>query len=61
MQTFLMSFLLILLIGCSPKTEFQKMTPDNPFNVSLNNPIDYAGVTGDNIDEYVVKEGLLRS
>lgn len=53
MQTFLMSVLLILLIGCSPKTEFQKMTPDNPFNVSLNEPIDYAGVTGDNIDEYV--------
>ena len=29
------------------------MTSNNPFNVALNEPIDYANVTGNAIDEYV--------
>jgi thimet oligopeptidase len=43
----------MVLIGCSPKTELKKMSSNNPFNVSLNQPIDYANVTGDAIEEYV--------
>lgn len=44
-----------LLIGCSSpqKPEKLQMSADNPFNVSLNEPFDYAKVTGDHIESYV--------
>ena len=48
-------FLIILLMNCSSKTETTaiQLSADNPFNVNLNYPIDYANVTGDDITEYV--------
>jgi Zn-dependent oligopeptidase len=48
-------FLLILLMNCShnKETELLKLSEDNPFNVSLNEPIDYKNVTGASIEEYV--------
>lgn len=44
-----------LLMGCSneSKTEKIKMSADNPFNVALNEPIDYAKVTAGHIEAYV--------
>ena len=56
MKTVFYSFLLtILLMSCSNKTKTTiiEMSPDNPFNIELNEPIDYANVTGDFIEEYV--------
>ena len=50
---------LLSLMNCSEKetqkqhTELQK---DNPFNVALNEPFDYAKVTGESIQEYVSYE-----
>ncbi|RLD29478.1 MAG: hypothetical protein DRI75_03240 [Bacteroidetes bacterium] len=48
-------FLTILLMSCSNNTETTaiKLSADNPFNVALNVPIDYANVTGEAIEEYV--------
>ena len=42
-------------MNCSSKTETTaiQLSADNPFNVNLNYPIDYANVTGDDITEYV--------
>ena len=42
-------------MNCSGKTETTaiQLSADNPFNVNLNQPIDYANVTGDDITEYV--------
>jgi len=48
-------FLMALLIGCSNNTKIEKLelSTDNPFNVALNKPIDYANVTADHIKSYV--------
>ena len=48
-------FLLSIFIGCSKKTKEEplEMTTDNPFNVSLNEPIAYADITPADIDDYV--------
>ena len=42
-------------MSCSNKTKTNiiEMSLDNPFNIQLNEPIDYANVTGDFIEEYV--------
>lgn len=43
-----------LLMGCSKSsTDKLKMSEDNPFNVTINQPIAYASVTSDHIDSYV--------
>lgn len=48
-------FLAALLIGCAnePKMERLAMSADNPFNVALNVPIDYANVKAGHIKSYV--------
>jgi thimet oligopeptidase len=48
-------FLIALLIGCSNETKIEKleMSSDNPFNVELNKPIDYANVRADHVEAYV--------
>lgn len=45
----------LLIISCTnkPKTERLTLAADNPFNVVLNEPIDYASVTADHIKSYV--------
>ncbi len=43
----------ILLVGCASEDTTISMSADNPFNVALNEPIDYVNVTGDAIDEYI--------
>lgn len=53
MKNFLMSALALFLIGCSSNPEIKTMNADNPFKVSLNEPIDYANVDGDHIHELV--------
>lgn len=47
--------LIALLLGCSTETRIGKleMSEDNPFNVALNEPIDYAKVTADHVESYV--------
>lgn len=45
--------LTVLFISCTPEDKTISMSMDNPFNVQLNQPIDYANVTGDAVDEYV--------
>ena len=47
--------LITLLYGCSnePKIEKLEMAADNPFNVALNEPIDYAKVSADHVAAYV--------
>jgi len=47
--------LLFLLTNCSKETKIdkEKLSENNPFNVSLNELIDYAQVNGDDIVEYV--------
>lgn len=47
--------LLFLLTNCSKDTQIikEKLSESNPFNVSLNELIDYAQVNGDDIVEYV--------
>jgi oligopeptidase A len=44
-----------LLMGYSsdPKMEPLALSADNPFNVELNEPIDYAKVTADQVEDYV--------
>ena len=46
---------LMLLMNCSEKetTKPIELPADNPFNVSLNQPFDYAKVTGNDIEAYV--------
>jgi thimet oligopeptidase len=48
-------FLAILLISCSKETKNEKLalSADNPFNVTLNKPVDYANVTADHLKAYV--------
>ncbi|GGK16836.1 oligopeptidase A [Yeosuana aromativorans] len=54
----------ISLIACSKdkKVEKAKMSDNNPFNTQLNQPIDYANVTSDDVVEYanvVIKNAAL--
>jgi oligopeptidase A len=56
MKTIIYSFFLaILLVSCSKKVEstIEELSTDNPFNLALNEQIDYANVTGKDIAEYV--------
>lgn len=48
-------FLMALLMGCSNETQIEKlkMSADNPFNVELNESIDYINVTAEYINSYV--------
>ena len=48
-------FLTALLIGCTnnPKIERLELAVDNPFNVALNEPIDYVNVSADHVKSYV--------
>jgi Zn-dependent oligopeptidase len=54
-NTFYALFLILFLMNCKTKTELSKveLSADNPFNVNLNESIDYANVTGESINEYV--------
>ncbi|MBC3846757.1 Zn-dependent oligopeptidase [Winogradskyella echinorum] len=49
---------LILFMNCSEKetTKTIELAADNPFNVGLNEPIDYANVTGASIEDFVSYE-----
>ncbi|MCV9386751.1 M3 family metallopeptidase [Reichenbachiella ulvae] len=53
----LLSLCLVISICASCTTETQKpaleMSTDNPFNVALNEPIAYADVSADDVEEYV--------
>lgn len=40
------------LLSCSPEDKTISMSENNPFNVQLNQPIDYKNVTGVSIEEY---------
>jgi len=56
MKTIFYSIVLcLLLVNCSKniKMERVELSADNPFNVGLNQPIDYVNVTGNAIEEYV--------
>ncbi|TBV25633.1 hypothetical protein DMZ43_11905 [Meridianimaribacter sp. CL38] len=55
MKKLVYSFSLILLMSCSDKEEKpqKELSADNPFNVELNQPFDFANVTGAAIEEYV--------
>ncbi|MFK5878690.1 MAG: M3 family metallopeptidase [Flavobacteriaceae bacterium] len=53
MKVTLTILLIVLLISCTPEDKIISMSKDNPFNVELNQPIDYANVTGDAVDEYI--------
>lgn len=55
MKKLVYSFSLILLMSCSDKEEKpqKELSADNPFNVVLNQPFDFANVTGAAIEEYV--------
>lgn len=56
MKSTFYSFLMIALVmSCSnePKKEAVKLSAENPFNVTLNQAVDYANVTGAHIEEYV--------
>lgn len=48
-------FLIALLLGSPYETKIEKlvMSADNPFNVKLNEPIDYANVTANHVEAYV--------
>src|SRR5690606_33734573 len=49
------SLSLLVLMSCQsePETQPIALSDTNPFNVGLNEPFDYANVTGDAIEEYV--------
>ncbi|WMI67682.1 M3 family metallopeptidase [Mangrovimonas sp. YM274] len=56
--TFYSLFTLLLLMGCANNTKTEQvqlktLSENNPFNVKLNVPIDYASVDGAAIEEYV--------
>ncbi|MEO6347820.1 MAG: M3 family metallopeptidase [Aquaticitalea sp.] len=55
MKTIIYSLTLLLLMNCSKKEKKEpvELSGDNPFNVALNQPFDYAKITGDAIEEYV--------
>ena len=48
-------FLAILLLSCSKENKNEKLAlaADNPYNVTLNKPIDYANVTAEHLESYV--------
>lgn len=46
-------FFTVLCMGCSDETKRLELSPDNPFKVELNQPIDYANVTAEHIEDYV--------
>ncbi len=54
-STFYYFLLITLIMSCSKdtKTEMSKLSSENPFNVQLNQAVDYANVTGEHIEEYV--------
>ena len=57
-QNIYILLIFILIMNCAKKEEAVKVEPiklseNNPFNVELNEPIDYANVTGDFVEEYV--------
>ena len=53
MKISLTILLTILFISCTPEDKTISMSESNPFNVKLNELIDYANVTGDDIEEYI--------
>ncbi|MCK7591821.1 Zn-dependent oligopeptidase [Subsaxibacter sp. CAU 1640] len=55
MKKILYSLSLLLIMNCAKDkdSESKGLSSDNPFNVKLNEPIDYANVTGEAIEEYV--------
>ncbi|MEZ4803428.1 MAG: M3 family metallopeptidase [Gelidibacter sp.] len=55
MKITLYALSLVLLMNCSKKEEKKSVefSAENPFNVSLNEPFDYANVKGDDIKDYV--------
>lgn len=55
MKTFFYSAFLIVLMSCQtePETKPVSLPENNPFNVGLNEPFDFASVTGDAVEEYV--------
>ncbi|MBR9846487.1 MAG: Zn-dependent oligopeptidase [Algicola sp.] len=59
MKKIAVSIVLLSLMSCSEKeskTIVAELPQDNPFNVALNEPFDYAKVTGSSIEEYVTYE-----
>ncbi|TRZ46248.1 M3 family metallopeptidase [Robertkochia solimangrovi] len=48
-------FVFLILLGCADQTAepVSEMSPDNPFHVELNEPIQYSALTPADIDEYV--------
>lgn len=44
--------LFALILSCSVPQEAPEQTPDNPLLTELNVPLDYANVTGDNLEAY---------
>ena len=42
-----------VLLSCTPEDKTISMSENNPFNVQLNEPIDYANVNGENLEDYV--------
>ncbi|MDU8886395.1 M3 family metallopeptidase [Yeosuana sp. MJ-SS3] len=52
LYTFVLS---LFMFNCAKNEPMARaeLSADNPFNVSLNEPYDYANVTGDDIEEYV--------
>ena len=59
MKKIAVSIVLLSLMSCSEKeskTVVAELPQDNPFNVTLNEPFDYAKVTGSSIEEYVTYE-----
>ena len=55
MKASIYSLSLLVLMSCQsePETQPIALSENNPFNVGLNEPFDYANVTGDAIEEYV--------
>ena len=54
MKKLLLSAILIAtIIACKQEVNRAEMSKSNPFNTSLNIPIDYAKVTGESLEEYI--------
>ena len=55
MKKITLAIVLMSLMNCSEKEKAKplELPTDNPFNVSLNQPFDYANVTGNDIETYV--------
>ncbi|MCB0383219.1 MAG: Zn-dependent oligopeptidase [Psychroserpens sp.] len=59
MKKLIAVFVLLSLMNCSEKeskNDLEELSKDNPFNVALNEPFDYAKVTGESIKDYVTYE-----